>query len=41
MSQENVEVVQRRYEAVNRGDIDGVAGLLELGVSLASGRGHL
>jgi ketosteroid isomerase-like protein len=28
MSQENVEIVRRGYEAVNRGDIDGVAGLL-------------
>jgi ketosteroid isomerase-like protein len=28
MSQEHVEIVRRGYEAVNRGDIDGVAGLL-------------
>jgi uncharacterized protein len=28
MSQENVEIVRRGYEAFNRGDIDGVVGLL-------------
>ena len=28
MSQENVEIVRRGYEAFNRGDIDGVIGLL-------------
>ena len=28
MSQENVEIVRRGYEAFNRGDIDGVVGFL-------------
>ena len=28
MSQENVELVRRGYEAFNRGDIDGVVGLI-------------
>ena len=28
MSQENVEIVRRGYEAFNRGDVDGVVGLL-------------
>ena len=28
MSRENVEIVRRGYEAFNRGDIDGVVGLL-------------
>jgi ketosteroid isomerase-like protein len=28
MSKENIEIVRRGYEAFNRGDIDGVVGLL-------------
>jgi ketosteroid isomerase-like protein len=32
MSQENVEIVRRGYEALNRGGIDGAVGLLAPGV---------
>jgi ketosteroid isomerase-like protein len=31
MSQENVEIVRRGYEALNRGGIDGAVGLLAPG----------
>ena len=38
MSQENVEIVRRGYEAFNRGDIDGVVGFLAPGFEyVASG----